>query len=140
MIDQILEKGDSNKTRQQKKLKRAALLAIKRIEKNSDWAIFNIGWHDWLNVLQVDLFQKLILESVNQSIWQEIVHWIPQKIQVHNMLCTNIVLNVKTKTKKQSLYTTYCELVFFWGFQWTISFHIVGWLMQEWGLLKNIYL
>ena len=33
-------------------------------------------------------------------------------MQVHNMLCTNIVLNVKTKTKK-NLYTTYCEIVFF---------------------------
>ena len=29
------------------------------------------------------------------------------------MLCTNIVLNVKTKTKEQFLYTTCCELVFF---------------------------
>ena len=29
------------------------------------------------------------------------------------MLCTNIVLNVKTKTKKQFLYTTCCELVLF---------------------------
>ena len=28
------------------------------------------------------------------------------------MLCTNIVLNVKTKTKKQFLFTTCCELVF----------------------------
>ena len=28
------------------------------------------------------------------------------------MLCTNIVLNVKTKTKKQFLYTTCCELEF----------------------------
>ena len=37
-----------------------------------------------------------------------------KKIQVDNMLSTNIVLNVKTKTKqKQSLYTTCCELVFF---------------------------
>ena len=28
------------------------------------------------------------------------LNWIPPKIQVQNMLCTNIVLNVKTKTKK----------------------------------------
>ena len=54
--------------------------------------------------------EALILESVNP---QDIVHWIPRKIQFHNMLCTNIVLNVKTKTKKQFLYTTCCELVFF---------------------------
>ena len=32
------------------------------------------------------------------------------------MLCTNIVLNVKNKTKKQFLYTTCCELVFFGEF------------------------
>ena len=32
------------------------------------------------------------------------------------MLCTNIVLNVKTKTKKQLLHTTCCELVFFGEF------------------------
>ena len=29
------------------------------------------------------------------------------------MFCTNIVLNVKTKTKKQFSYTKCCELVFF---------------------------
>ena len=32
------------------------------------------------------------------------------------MLCTNIVLNVETKTKKQFLYKTCAELVFFGGF------------------------
>ena len=42
------------------------------------------------------------------------------------MLCTSIVLNVKTKTKKQFLYTICSELVFFRGIQWTISCHIVG--------------
>jgi hypothetical protein len=30
------------------------------------------------------------------------------------MLCTYIVLNAKTKTKKQCLYTTCSELVLFW--------------------------
>ena len=56
--------------------------------------------------------EAFILESVNPQLWREIVNWIPRNIKVHNMLCTNIVLNVKTKTH----------------------------LMQEWGLLKNIYL
>ena len=36
-----------------------------------------------------------------------------EKYKIQNMLCTNIVLNVKTKTKKHFLYTTCCELVFF---------------------------
>ena len=35
-----------------------------------------------------------------------------EKYKIQNMLCTNIVLNVKTKTK-QLLCTTCCELVFF---------------------------
>ena len=51
--------------------------------------------------------EALILESVNPQ-YDESVHWIPRKIHLHNMLCTNIVLNVKTK--KQFLYTTCCEL------------------------------
>ena len=36
-----------------------------------------------------------------------------EKYKIQNMLCTNIVLNVKTKPKKQFLYTTCYELVFF---------------------------
>ena len=48
------------------------------------------------------------------------------------MLCTNLVLNVETK-KSNFLYTTCPEL----GIQWTISCHIVGWPMQEWGFLKR---
>ena len=35
------------------------------------------------------------------------------KFQAQNMLCTTIVLNVKTKTKKQFMYITCSELVVF---------------------------
>ena len=57
------------------------------------------------------------------------------------MLCKTIVLNDKTKTKK----TIFVHIMLFWtftfrGIQWTISCHIIGQLMQEWGLLKKIYL
>ena len=57
--------------------------------------------------------EALILASVNPqaTIWQEIVHWIPRKIQVHNMLCTKIVFLFWHS--KQYLYTTSCELVLF---------------------------
>ena len=49
--------------------------------------------------------EALILESVNPQYDKELFIEFPQKIQVQNKLCTNIVLNVKTKIKqKQFLY------------------------------------
>ena len=57
--------------------------------------------------------EALILESVNPQYDKRLVIEFPKEKQVHNMLCTNIVLNVKTKTKNQFLYTTCSELVFF---------------------------
>ena len=48
------------------------------------------------------------------------------------MLCTNIVLNVKTKTKKQFLYTTCCELVFFLEFnEQSLIILWVNWFKNE---------
>ena len=58
--------------------------------------------------------EALILESVNQQYDERLFIEFHEKIQVQNMLCTNIVLNVKTK--KQFLYTTCCQLVFFLEF------------------------
>ena len=48
------------------------------------------------------------------------------------MLCTNIVLNVKTKTKKQFLYTTCSELVFFGEFnEQSLVILWVNWCKNE---------
>ena len=73
--------------------------------------------------LQVNLFQKLSFLNHLSTIWWEILHWIPRKIQVHNMLNTNIVLNVKTKTI--FVHSVFWTCIFL-GIQWTISHHIVG--------------
>ena len=49
-------------------------------------------------------------KSVSQAWDNMTVPWIPRKIQVHNMLCTNIVLNLKPKNH-------FCaQLVFFGEF------------------------
>ena len=42
--------------------------------------------------------EALILESVNPQYDEGLFIEFPPKIQAENMLCTNIVLNVKTKT------------------------------------------
>ena len=59
--------------------------------------------------------EALNFESVNPQ-YDEILFIEIQKNTSQNMLCTNIVLNVKTKTQKQFLYTTCCEFVFFGEF------------------------
>ena len=59
--------------------------------------------------------EALIFESVNPQYDERLFIESPQKIKVQNM-CTNIVLNVKTKTKKQIFYTTCSKLVFFGEF------------------------
>ena len=58
--------------------------------------------------------EALILESVNTQYDGRLFLGLQEHVK--NMLCTKIVLNVKTKTKKQFLYTTCCELVFFFKF------------------------
>ena len=56
---------------------------------------------------------EAILMSVNPLYDERLFIEFPE-IQVQNMLCTNIVLNVKTKTKKKLFsYTTFSELVSF---------------------------
>ena len=57
------------------------------------------------------------------------------------MLCTQIVLNVKTKNNfctqhVLSLYSSCTEV----GNQWAMCRHILGYLIQEWVFLKKIYL
>jgi hypothetical protein len=81
--------------------------------------------------LQVNLFQKLsFLNQLTQNMTRD-CHWIPRKIQVHNMLCTKIVSNVKTKTK-QFLCTTCCELVFFGKFnEQSLVILWVNWCKNE---------
>ena len=60
--------------------------------------------------------EALILGSVNPQYDNRCslnYEFSTSKIQVQNMLCTKIVLNVKKTTKKQFLYTTCSALVFF---------------------------
>ena len=76
--------------------------------------------------------EALILESVNPQRDERLfIELHTRKIQVQNMLCTNIVLNVKTK--KQFLYTTCCELVFSWNLMNNLSsyFDRVNWFKNE---------
>ena len=64
--------------------------------------------------LQVNLFQKpSFLHQLTHNM-TEIVHWIPRKIQVHNMLCTKILFLFWHSI--QYLYTRCSELVFFGEF------------------------
>ena len=59
--------------------------------------------------------EALILESVNPQYDDErLFIEFPEKYNFTT--CTNIVLNVKIKTKEQFLYKTCCELVFFGEF------------------------
>ena len=69
--------------------------------------------------------EALIFEPVNPQYDERLFIEFPQKIQVQNMLCTNIVLNVNTKTKKTQFLYTICSGLFL-GIQLTISCHIVG--------------
>ena len=68
-------------------------------------------------LLQVNLFQKrLFLHQLTHNRTTDcslIIDFSTRKIQAQNMLCTKIVLNAKTKTKKQCMYTTCPELVVF---------------------------
>jgi hypothetical protein len=67
--------------------------------------------------VQVNLFQKLsFLNQLTHNVTTDcslIPDFSAKKIQVQDMLCTKIVLNAKTKTKNQFLYTTCSEHVFF---------------------------
>ena len=60
------------------------------------------------NIVQVNLCQKLsFLNWLTHNMTRDCsLTRLPPKIQVQNMLCTNIVLNVKTKTKKQFVCTS----------------------------------
>ena len=73
--------------------------------------------------VQVNLFQKhLFLHQLTHNTTTDCslnYEFSTRKIPVHNMLCTKIVLNVKTKTKKQFLYITCSELVNF--LYWTCN-------------------
>ena len=60
--------------------------------------------------------EALILASVKYEERLFIEFHEKYKLTTCCQLCTNIVLNVKTKTKKQFLYTTCCQLVFFLEF------------------------
>ena len=60
----------------------------------------------------------LILASINAQYDERLFIEFQEKYKLTTCcVCTNIVLNVKTKTKqKQFLYTTCCQLVFFLEF------------------------
>ena len=74
----------------------------------------------------------LILASVNPQ-YEKIVHWIPRKIQLHNMLCTKIhSFFILFWHSKQYLYTTCCELVFFGEFnEQSLVILWVNWFKNE---------
>ena len=80
-------------------------------------ALLNFLWIGAIQskYLQVNLFQKhLFLNKLTHNMTTDcafIPEFSTRKIQVENMMCTNIVL--KTKNKKQCLYTTCSEVVFF---------------------------
>ena len=57
------------------------------------------------------LSEALILASIDPLYDNRLFIELQEKIQTHHMLCTQIVLNVKTK--KQFVYTTCAKLVFF---------------------------
>ena len=62
------------------------------------------------------MLEAFILASTNPNITKNcslIYQFSAWKLQAQNMLCTWIVLNVKTKTKKQLVYATCSELVVF---------------------------
>ena len=74
-------------------------------------------WLFWPKVtVQVNLCQKhLFFNQLTHNMTTDcslIPNFSAKKIQVQDMLCTKIVLNAKTKTKNQFLYTTCSELVF----------------------------
>ena len=75
--------------------------------KNSDQAVFNIGWHDWLNVLQVNIFQMhLLLHQLTHNMAKDcslnykLRTWSVHKlffrfcIVILNNLCTQHVLSL----------------------------------------------
>ena len=75
-------------------------------------------WLFWPKVtVQVNLCQKhLFFNQLTHNMTTDcslIPDFSAKKIQVQDMLCTKIVLNAKTKTKNQFLYTTCSEHVFF---------------------------
>ena len=75
-------------------------------------------WLFWPKVtVQVNLCQKhLFFNQLTHNMTTDcslIPNFSAKKIQVQGMLCTKIVLNAKTKTKNQFLYTTCSELLFF---------------------------
>ena len=75
------------------------------------------GNSTWRYILQVNLCQNLLfLHQLTHNMTKRLFIDLPVltwKLQTQNMLCTWIVLNVKTKTRKQCMYTTCSELVVF---------------------------
>ena len=99
--------------------------------------------------VQVNLFQKLsFLNQLTHNITRDC--WLnspkntsSQFVVFFYLLYTNIVLNVKTKTKKQYLYTTCCELLFFGEFNeqslvilWVKAYKI--WKNLRWTFDKSV--
>ena len=73
-----------------------------------------------MNSVQVNLFQKPSFLHHDERI--------PRKIQVHSMLCTNIVSNVKTKKQKN----IFVHLVFFLEFnEQSLVILWVNWCKNE---------
>ena len=80
---------------------------------------------DKLCQLQVNLCQKLsILNQLTHNMSRDCSLNSP-KIQVHNMLCTNIVLNVKKK-RKNNFSTQHVLNLYFSGNSMSNLLHIVG--------------
>ena len=69
----------------------------------------------WYHLILLPVLILLVYQSA-----QEIVHWIPRKIQVHKKLVFVFVLTFKTIFVHNMLWT-----FIFHGIQWTITRHIV---------------
>jgi hypothetical protein len=83
--------------------------------------------------------EALILESVNPQYDERLFIDFQEKYKFTTCCVQKLFfwffLTFKTIFVHNMLWTC-----IFLGSQWTISRHIVGWLVQEWGLLKKIYL
>ena len=92
-----------------------------------------------LRILQVNLFQKLwLLNQLTHNITRDCSLNSPKNTSSQHVVF-KYCFECQNKNKITILVHNMLSCIFR-GIQWTISFHNVGWLMQEWELLKKIYL
>ena len=84
-------------------------LAAPHLKSESFWSLIQ-----YICNLQVNLFQKLSFFNQSTQNITRACSLISRKIQVYNMLCTNIALNVKTKTNN-NFCTQHVVNLYFWG-------------------------